>query len=147
MPRMAHPQALQPTKPGTTRTAPAKMPAQFPTGGRYLAYIAFGGASFFYLLVGLLVLRVVHALASGPEAWAALQASFQNPIYLAFHGVTFLVLVWVGWRFLIKLSAKAQPVKIGPLRPPPAQVIPPLFGALWLGASALVILVLWGILP
>jgi fumarate reductase subunit C len=147
MARMAHPQAMQPSKPGSTRTAAAEMPPKFPTGGRYLSYIAFGCTSFFYLLVGLLVLRVVNALAAGPDAWAALQASFQNPIYLAFHVVTFLVLVWAGWRFLIKLSAKAQPKKIGRLRPPPVQAIPPLFGALWLGASALVVIVLWGIFP
>ena len=88
-----------------------------------------------------------HALAAGPEAWNAVLVSLQHPAYLAFHVFAFLVLVWVAWRFLIKLSAKAQPVKIGPLRPPPAQAIPPLMGVLWLGASALMVVVLWGIFP
>jgi fumarate reductase subunit C len=147
MARMAHPQTLQPSKPGSTRTAAAEMPAKFPTGGRYLSYIAFGATAFFYLIVSLGVLRMVNSLAAGPEAWAAMQTAMQNPIYLVFHVITVLVLVWAAWRFLIKLSAKAQPKKIGPLRPPPAQAIPPLMGVLWLGASALVIVVLWGVFP
>lgn len=147
MARMAHPQTLQPAKPGSTRTAAAEMPAKFPTGGRYLSYIAFGATAFFYLIVSLGVLRMVNSLAAGPEAWAAMQVAMQNPVYLVFHVITVLVLVWAAWRFLIKLSAKAQPKKIGPLRPPPAQAIPPLMGVLWLGASALVIVVLWGVFP
>lgn len=147
MARMAHPQTMQPATPGSTRTAAAEMPAKFPTGGRYLSYIAFGATSFFYLMVSLAVLRMVYALGAGPEAWTALQTAMQNPIYLAFHALTVLVLVWAAWRFLIKLSAKAQPKKIGPLRPPPAQAIPPLMGLLWLGASAVVIVVLWGVFP
>ncbi len=147
MARMAHPQAMQPAKPGPTRTAAARMPQKFPTGGRYLSYIAFGATSFIYLYVALQVLRMVNALASGEAAWNALLESLAHPVYLAFNAFTFLVLVWAGWRFLIKLSAKAQPKKVGPLRPPPAQAVPPLFGALWLAASALVIVVLWGIFP
>jgi fumarate reductase subunit C len=147
MPRMAHPQTLQPSKPGSTRTAAAEMPTKFPTGGRYLSYMAFGATSFFYLIVALQVLRMVLALAAGPEAWDRVLVSFQHPLYLGFHAITLAVLLWAGWRFLIKLSAKAQPKKIGPLRPPPAEAIPPLMGVLWLGASALVIIVLWGVFP
>ena len=147
MARMAHPQAMQPSKPGSTRTAAAEMPARFPSGGRYLSYMAFGATSFFYLIVALQVLRMVLALAAGPEAWGAVLTSLQHPIYLGFHALTFVVLVWAGWRFLIKLSAKAQPKKLGPLRPPPVQAIPRLMGALWLAASAVAILVLWGVFP
>ena len=102
---------------------------------------------FFYLIVALQVLRMVLALAAGPEAWDRVLVSFQHPLYLGFHAITLAVLLWAGWRFLIKLSAKAQPKKIGPLRPPPAEAIPPLMGVLWLGASALVIIVLWGVFP
>jgi fumarate reductase subunit C len=144
---MAHPQAMQPHTPGSTRTAPGQMPAKFPTGGRYLSYIAFGATSFFYLAISLLVLRVTWALGDGAQAWAAVQASFQNPIYLAFHAVTLVVFLWAAWRFLIKLSAKAQPKKVGPLRPPPAEVVPFAAAAGWVAATAVVIIVLWGIFP
>jgi fumarate reductase subunit C len=147
MARMAHPQAMQPSRPGPTRTAAAEMPTKFPTGGRYLSYMAFGATAFFYLIVALQVLRMVQALAEGPEAWARVLASYQHPLYLGFHVITLAVLVWAGWRFLIKLSAKAQPKRIGPLRPPPEESVPALMAVLWLGASALVLLVLWGGFP
>jgi fumarate reductase subunit C len=123
------------------------MPDEFPLRGRYLSYIAFGATSLFYLAMALLVLRVTWALGSGPDAWAALQASFRHPVYVAFHALALLVFVWAGWRFLIVLFPKAQPPRIGPLRPPPRRVFPWLFGGLWLVASALVLIVLWGVFP
>lgn len=147
MTRMSHPQAMQPSSPGTTRTAPPQMPPKFPTGGRYLSYIAFGATSFFYLAIALLVLRITWALGNGPEAWAQVQTGFQNPIYIGFHAIALVVFVWAAWRFLIKLSGKAQPKKIGPLRPPPAELVPFAAAAGWLAATALVIIVLWGIFP
>lgn len=147
MSRMSHPQTMQPSSPGTTRTAPPSMPPKFPTGGRYLAYMAFGATSFFFLAIGLLVLRITWALGSGPEAWARVQASFQSPLYIGFHAIALVVFLWAAWRFLIKLSAKAQPKKIGPLRPPPGEVVPLAAAAGWLGATALVVIVLWGIFP
>jgi fumarate reductase subunit C len=144
---MAHPQAMQPSKPARTRTAPPRMPDRFPLRGRYASYVAFGATSFLYLALGLLVLRVAWALGSGPEAWAALQQDFRHPLYLTFHALALVVLIWAGWRFLIKLAPKANPPKIGPLRRPPLAVFPPLLGAAWLVASALVLVVLWGIFP
>lgn len=147
MARMSHPQAMQPSTPGATRTAAAHMPDKFPSAGRYRSYIAFGATSFFYLAMGLLVLRVTWALGSGRSAWMALQESLRNPLYLTFHAVALVVFVWAGWRFLIKLSPKAQPKKVGPLRPPPAEMVPFAAGAAWLVATAIVLIVLWGIFP
>lgn len=147
MARMAHPQAMAPSRPAPTRTAPPAMPAKFPAQGRYLSYILFGATSFFYLAVALLVLRVAWDLGSGPAAWRELQEDFRNPLYVAFHAIALVVFVWAGWRFLIKLAAKANPPKIGPLRRPPLAAFPPLLGAAWLGATALAIVVLWGIFP
>ncbi len=147
MARTAHPQSMQPSTPGRTRTAAARMPHKFPSAGRYLSYTLFGVTSFFYLAVSLMVLRAAWALGDGRAAWEAMLADFANPIYLGFHALTLLVFVWAGWRFLIVLAAKANPPKIGPLRRPPLAVFPPLFGALWLGATVVAVVVLWGIFP
>ena len=147
MARMAHPDALQPSKPGSTRTAPAAMPDKFPAGGRYLSYMLFGATSIFYLVVALLILQMTWSLGSGPEAWERTMASFAHPLYLAWHVLAFGVFVWAGWRFLIKLSAKANPPTIGPLRRPPLAAFPPMMGALWVGATAVAVVVLWGIFP
>lgn len=147
MARLSHPGAMQPSRPGATRTAPAHMPDKFPAGGRYRSYMAFGATSFFYLAVALGMLRIAWALGSGPDAWAAFQAGLQGPLTLAFHVLAFAVFVWAGWRFLIKLAAKANPPRIGPLPRPPLELFPPMLGALWVLASALVVIVLWGVFP
>ena len=147
MVRLAHPQAMQPSAPGRTRTAPAQMPEKYPLGGRYLSYILFGASAFFFLAMGLLVLRLTWALGSGQEAWQALLEDFANPIYIAFHAVACVVFLWCAQRFLFKLTPKANPPKIGPLRRPPLVVFPLLLGLVWLGATAVVLIVVWGIFP
>lgn len=147
MARLAHPDAMGARRPGATRTARPRMPVKFPGRGRYLSYILFGATSFFYAALGLLVLRVAWTLGSGPEAWEALRRDFANPLYLGFHVVALGVFVWAGWRFLIVLAPKANPPKLGPLRRPPLAAFPPMLGAAWLVASALVVAVLWGVVP
>ena len=54
--------AMKPSRPGPTRTAPPRMPDQFWTQGRYRGYIAFGSCGFFLMMVGLLLLRAVWVL-------------------------------------------------------------------------------------
>jgi len=147
MARLAHPGAMRAHRPAPTRTARARMAPKFPGRGHYLSYMLFGATSFFYAALGLLILRITWALGSGPEAWAALQQDLSHPLYVAFHAVAFVVFVWAGWRFLIKLAPKANPPRIGPLRRPPLGVFPPLLGAAWAGATVLVWIVLWGIVP
>lgn len=147
MARAAHVDAMQPARPGPTRTAPPRMPEKFPARGRYLSYMLFGATSLFYGAVALLVLRLVWSLGSGPGAWAEIEAELAHPLYLAFHALALVVFVWAGWRFLIKLAAKANPPRIGPLRRPPLAAFPPLLGGLWLVASVVAVVVLWGIFP
>ena len=80
--------AMRPSRPGPTRTAPPRMPDQFWTRGRYRGYIAFGACGFFLLALGLLLLRAVWVLGSGdPAAWERLLAGYANPLYLVFHFV------------------------------------------------------------
>ena len=62
MSRLAHPHAMAPAKPGPTRTAPPRMPPEFPLRGRYRAYTLFDASGAIYLLLGLLALRLVWAL-------------------------------------------------------------------------------------
>ncbi len=145
MPRPAHPDAMQPSRPGRTRTAAPVMPPRFPSGGRYRSYIAFGGSAFFFLAMSLLVLRAVWALGSGEPQWRAQLEDYAHPLYVAFHALAAGVFVWCGWRFLIQLFPKSQPPRIGPFPRPPVAVFPPLLGAVWLGTTAITVAVLWGV--
>lgn len=123
--------------------APPQMPPQYPMGGRYRAYTLFDATGFVYLLVGLLALRVVWALGNGPGAWAQLQAELQNPVYVAFHLLALLSVLFVGVRFF-RLFPKAQPPRIGPAKPPPQPVILGGLYAAWLGVTLLMAAILSG---
>jgi fumarate reductase subunit C len=145
--RAAHPQAMQASRPSSTRTAPPMMPPKFPMAGRYRSYILFGACSLAFVLASLTLLRMVWALGSGPDAWAGVLEDFRNPIYVLYHLVALLAFVYTGWRFFIVLFAKSQPPRVGPLRSPPRAAFPPMLVAAWVAASAAVILVAWGIVP
>ncbi len=131
--------------PAPTRTALPAMPNHFPFRGRYLGYILFGSCGFFLLVVGLLILRAVWVLGSGDAAaWQELVfEDFANPIYLAFHALALIAVVWFALRFF-RLFPKTQPPKIGPFpRPPDAFFAVALHGAL-IGATIVLGLLLWG---
>jgi fumarate reductase subunit C len=134
---------MAPAKPGPTRTAPPRMAPEFPLRGRYLPYTLFDATGVVYLLLGLLALRLVWALGSGEAAYAAAMASLRHPLYLAFHALALASVVFVAVRFF-RLFPKAQPPKIGPLRPPPRPVIHAMLYAAWFVVSALMIAVLGG---
>ena len=143
MARLAHPEAMAPTRPGSTRVAPPQLPARFPFGGRYLAYTLFGATGLLYLLVGLVVLRVVWALGDGPGAWRRVMATFEQPGYIAFHLLTLAAVIFVAVRFFW-LFPKSQPPRLGPFRPPPRPVIHAMLHAAWLGTTALMSAILAG---
>jgi fumarate reductase subunit C len=139
----AHPDAMSPSRPGRTRTAPPQQPDKFPFQGRYRAYTLFDWTGILYLLLGFLALRVVWALGDGPEAWDAALASFESPVYIAFHIVALVGVCFVGVRFF-SLFPKAQPPKIGPLEPPPQGVILAMLYGAWIGATVLFSAILAG---
>ena len=147
MGRLADPLAMSPSRPGRTRTSPPLMPALFPTQGRYRSYMLFGACCVFFLLSSLLFLRVVNALATGPEAWADLLREFRHPLYLAYNVAALAGFVFTARRFLFQLFAKSQPPRIGPFPRPPLAVFPPVLGAAWLAATVLVCCILWGAFP
>ena len=147
MARASNPHAMQPSTPGPTRTAAPMMSPKYPMAGRYRAYILFGACSFAFILWPLLLIRMVNALAAGPAEWAAVIESFRNPFYLVFHVLALDMFLYTGWRFFIKLFGKSQPPRIGPLKPPPVQAFPPMLFGAWVAASAVVVVVAWGIFP
>ena len=128
----AHPHAMAPAKPGATRTAPPQRPPQFPMQGRYRSYSLFGWTGLVYLLLGFLVLKAIWALGNGPDAWERTLLSYEHPVYLAFHALALVSVLFVGVRFF-SLFPKAQPPRIGPLKPPPQAVILAMLYAVWIG--------------
>jgi len=143
MARPAHPHAMAPSVPGRTRTAPPQLPPQFPLSGRYLPYTLFGATGILYLLAGLVALRVVWALGSGPAAWQSTQQQLAHPLYVLFHALTLAAVIFVGVRFF-RLFPKAQPAKIGPAKPPPAPVLTAMLYGAWIAVSGGLALVLAG---
>ena len=147
MARPVHPDAMRPSKPGRTRTAPPAAAPKYPMGGGYLSYIVFGGCSLFFVFSSLILLRTVWAIGNGAEAYAAVLEDFENPVYIAYHVLAVLGFLFTGWRFLVQLFGKSQPPRIGPLPSPPPHVFPPLMIGAWLVTSVAVLVVAWGIFP
>jgi fumarate reductase subunit C len=144
--RPADPQAMQPGRPGSTRTAPPQLPDDFWTRPRMLTYLLFDATGVVYLLVGLVALRVAWALRDGPAAWDALMRSFASPGYLLFHAVALVAALFVGVRFF-RLFPKAQPARIGPAKPPPPPVLHAMLYAAWIGVTLALLVVLGGVWP
>jgi fumarate reductase subunit C len=126
-----------------TRTAPPRMPAEFPLAGRYRTYTIFGATGLLYLLMGFVALRVVWALGSGEAAWNAIQHQLAHPGYLVFHAVCFAAVIFVGVRFF-RLFPKAQPAKIGPAKPPPRPIFHAMLYAAWIAVAGALAAVLAG---
>jgi len=139
----AHPHAMAPRTPGSTRTAPPMRPHQFPLQGRYGLYTLFGATGILYLLLGFVALRVVWALGSGAAAWSALQVQLAHPLYVAFHVLSLAAVIFVGVRFF-RLFPKAQPARIGPVKPPPAPILLPGLYVAWIAVAGGLALVLAG---
>jgi fumarate reductase subunit C len=143
MARAAHPEAMKPHTPGRTRTAPPLMPDGFPARGRYLPYVLFDATGVIYMLVGLAALRIVWDLGSGPEAWSVVQEQLRHPLYLGFHGISLVSVIFVGVRFF-RLFPKSQPPKIGPVAPPPEPVIKTALYVVWIGVAGAMTFILAG---
>jgi fumarate reductase subunit C len=142
----ANPGAMQPRRPGRTRTAPPLRPDGFPSAVRYRNYLLFDATGLTYLLVGFVTLRVAWALGDGPAGWQAILEQLRHPLYVGFHVLVLLSAIFVGVRFF-RLFPKAQPPKIGPAKPPPAPVIHAGLYLAWAGLTIALVLVLGGFLP
>jgi len=145
MSRPANPNAMQPERPGRTRTAPPQLPPKFPFSGRYRAYTLFDWTGLIYLLLGFLALRVVWALGSGEPAWNHVIRDFEHPLYIAFHVLSLASLIFAGVRFF-RFFPKSQLPRVGPVKPPPQPVILAGLYAAWIGVTVVFSLVLTGVL-
>jgi len=134
---------MAPSKPGSTRTAPPQLPDRFPFGGRYLAYTLFDLTGIIYLLLGFVVLCAVWSLGSGEAAWNSVLERHTSVFYIGFHAIALVGVIFVGIRFF-SFFPKAQPPRIGPVKPPPNSVILTMLYALWIGVTALLSIVLAG---
>ena len=143
MARQAHPQAMAPSKPGRTRTAPPLLPDQFPFEGRYRAYTLFDATGILYLLLGYLALGTVWALGSGETGWNMVMATYRSGVYVVFHLIAIVGVIFVGVRFF-GFFPKSQPPRIGPAKPPPQPVILAMLYAVWVGVAGLMTIILAG---
>ncbi len=134
---------MEPSKPGRTRTAPPQLPDQFPFAGRYRAYTLFDWTGLLYLMLGFFVLFAVWALGSGEQAWESVLARYQSKLYIGFHAIALLGVIFVGVRFF-GFFPKAQPPRIGPVKPPPQVVILGMLYTAWIGVAGLMALILAG---
>jgi fumarate reductase subunit C len=139
MSQPAHPEAMAPSKPGRTRTAPPEMPSTWWSAPRIRNYLLFDATGIVYFLIGFLAIRVIWALGNGPESWDIVIQGFKNPIYIAFHALCLVSVIFVGVRFF-SLFPKAQPRDSG-LPMPPGPVIKGMLYGIWivvtLGLSAI----------
>lgn len=141
----AHPHAMAPPKPGRTRAAPPQMPSTWWSAPRIRTYLLFDATGFIYLLVGFVAIHLIRDLGEGPIAWQAAMKSLENPLYIAFHVLCLISVIFVGVRFF-RLFPKAQPPAIGPLKPPPGAVIQVALYGLWIGITLVMSLALAGVI-
>lgn len=139
----SHPEAMAPPSPGPTRTAPPQQPSTWWTAPRIRNYLLFDATGIVYLLAGLVALRMVWALGQGPEAWNAALGSLSNPLYILFHLVTLVAVIFVAVRFF-SLFPKSQPKMIGSVKAPPAIVFVVGLYAAWIGVTLILALILAG---
>jgi fumarate reductase subunit C len=64
-------------------------------------------------------------------------------ISVLFHVIALISVIFVGVRFF-GFFPKAQPPRIGPLKPPPPAVILTLLYAAWIGVAGLMVCILSG---
>ena len=143
--RPSHPHAMAPKTPGPTRVAPPMNPGSWPTSKRMKTYARFGMTGWVYLLASLVGIEVVWALGDGPERYAQIQSLLKNPLMIALHVLFLISVVFVTVRFF-SLFPKAQPARIGPLKPPPQALIHAGLYAAWIGITVVLSAILAGVI-
>jgi fumarate reductase subunit C len=102
----------------------------------YLKFILREGSAVFVAWAVVVTLLQIHAIARGPEDYAAFQDWLRNPFVLALNVVSFLFVVFhaVTW---FNLAPKAMAVRVGGKRLPNLAIAAPNYVA-WAVISAAV---------
>ena len=138
----AHPHAMAPPKPGRTRTAPPQTPSTWWSSSRIRTYLLFDATGVIYFLVAFVAIRMIRALAEGKAAWNAAMTSLENPIYIAFHVLCLVSVVFVAVRFF-RLFPKAQPRN---LPVPPDSIIQATLYVVWIAVTVGLSAILAGVI-
>jgi fumarate reductase subunit C len=139
----AHPEAMAPAKKGLTRTAPPQTPSTWWGAPRIRIYLLFGSTGLVYMLAGGVVWHLAWALGKGPDAWENALRGLSNPLYIGFHLITLVSLLFVGVRAFGTMMPKMQP-RGGPLPVlAPGVVRGVIYGA-WLAISLVLSAILAG---
>ena len=77
----------------------------------------FDATGFVYFLVAFVSIGLIWALGEGPEAWQAAVSRLSHPLYIAFHALALLSVIFVAVRFF-SLFPKTQPFRLGPFQRP-----------------------------
>ena len=132
--------------PAPTRTAPARPPdGFFLEHPGYRLYMLFSATGLIVALDALILLHATSSLGEGPEAWASFQQVFQSAIGITYAFILFTATLFFAVRFLW-VGVRVFTVRIGALPAPPAALV--LVGqfAGLIGGSALVLLILAGVI-
>ena len=122
---------MAPPKAGRTRTAPPQMPSTWWSSSRIRTYLLFDATGVIYFLVAFVAIRMIRALAKGKDAWSTAMTSLESPIYIAFHVLCLVSVIFVAVRFF-RLFPKAQPRN---LPVPPDPVIHATLYVAWIGVT------------
>ncbi len=141
----AHPHAMAPPKPGRTRAAPPQTPSTWWSSSRIRTYLLFDATGIIYFLVGFVAIGLINDLGDGPIAWHQALGQLENPIFIAFHVLCLISVIFVAVRFF-RLFPKAQPPKIGPVAPPPGPVIHAMLYVVWIGITVVMTAILAGVI-
>ena len=141
----ANPHAMAPPTPGRTRAAPPQMPSTWWSAKRIRTYLLFDATGIVYFLISFLAIGLIGALGDGPMAWNASMERLGHPIYIAFHLLCLVSVIFVAVRFF-RLFPKAQPPSIGPVKPPPAPVIHAMLYVVWIGITVVMTAILAGVI-
>ena len=89
------------------------------------------------------MLCAVWSLGSGETVWNGVLERHRSILYLGFHAIALVGLIFVGIRFF-GFFPKAQPPRVGSVKPPPKSVILVGLYALWIGVTVCMSIVLAG---
>ena len=79
------------------------------------------------------------------ESWAQMQSLLANPLMIGLHVFFLASVIFVLVKFF-SLFPKAQPARIGPLKPPPQPVLSAMLYGAWIGITVALSAVLAGVI-